>query len=330
MTADRESQESNLKPLAFERKSVEDVFLSTKSTLKVCAPMVRYSKLAFRTLVREYGCDLAFTPMIVADAFVNSVRARDSEFTTSVGDHPLVVQFAANDATVLANAAELVAAHSDGIDLNCGCPQRWALSECLGAHLINEPQLVRDMVLQTRNRITEPSKFSTSVKIRLHQDIRRTVDLCQQAENAGASFITVHGRTVEQRTEPVDYDAICTIRKSIAIPIIANGDIRSVEDVERVHSTTGVQGVMAARGLLQNPAMFLGFSSTPPDCIGKWLGIAIATGTPFTYLHHHLVYMTSRLMSGSDRRSFTALTSSSAVLDFLEDNYDIRPIVKSR
>ena len=74
----------------FERKKAENDFV------KICAPMVRYSKLSFRRLVRMYGCDLAFTPMILADTFVASNKARDVEFTTCPSDRPLVVQFAAN------------------------------------------------------------------------------------------------------------------------------------------------------------------------------------------------------------------------------------------
>jgi tRNA-dihydrouridine synthase 4 len=74
----------------FDRKKSENDFV------KICAPMVRYSKLSFRRLVRKYGCDLAFTPMILADTFVASAKARDVEFTSCPSDRPLVVQFAAS------------------------------------------------------------------------------------------------------------------------------------------------------------------------------------------------------------------------------------------
>ncbi|KAG7157502.1 tRNA-dihydrouridine(20a/20b) synthase [NAD(P)+]-like 3 [Homarus americanus] len=79
-------------------------------------PMVRYSKLAFRSLVRKYECDLCFTPMIISDCFIQSIRARHSDFTTCKEDALLVVQFSN---------------YCDGVDLNCGCPQRWAMA---GAH----------------------------------------------------------------------------------------------------------------------------------------------------------------------------------------------------
>ncbi|RMX45909.1 hypothetical protein pdam_00011025, partial [Pocillopora damicornis] len=216
---DEESEEdgevSFKKPLElFEQKKI----------VRICAPMVRYSKLPFRTLVRRYGCDLAYTPMIVSDSFVKSVKARDMEFTTNAGDRPLIVQFAANNAKDFADAAEIVAPFSDGVDLNCGCPQRmkslevWVLS--LGGIAIQE---------------------------------------------------------------------------SVLIPVVANGDIKTESDVINVHEKTGVGGVMAARGILNNPAMFAGYQSTPLQCVTDWVDVALSLGTPFTNFHHHLIYMLEKV-----------------------------------
>src|SRR4051812_8835344 len=84
-----------------------------KKFMRISAPMVRYSKLAFRTLVRRHGMDVAYTPMIVSDCFVRSQAARDVEFTTHGEDRPLVVQFAANNAADFALAAEYVAPFAD-------------------------------------------------------------------------------------------------------------------------------------------------------------------------------------------------------------------------
>ena len=75
--------------------------------VRICAPMVRYSKLAFRNLVRLYDVDVAFSPMILADSFYQSQAARDNELTTNSADKPLIVQFAANNALYFAGSAEL-------------------------------------------------------------------------------------------------------------------------------------------------------------------------------------------------------------------------------
>ncbi|XP_071242303.1 tRNA-dihydrouridine(20a/20b) synthase [NAD(P)+]-like [Salvelinus alpinus] len=296
-----------------------DMFEEGK-VLKICAPMVRYSKLAFRSLVRKFDCDICFTPMIVAPDFMRSVKARDSEFTTNEADRPLIVQFAASDAQTLADAACVVAPFSDGVDLNCGCPQRWAMSEGYGACLINKPELVKDMVRHVRNQVDNPN-YTASIKIRIHKDLRRTVDLCQKAEAAGVSWITVHGRTAEERHQPVHFDAIKTIKDSLSVPVIANGDIKTLRDVETTHQLTGVDGVMAARGLLSNPAMFAGYNETPLECVWDWVDLATNQGTPFTCFHQHLIYMLERVSSQPERKVFNSLHSTAAVIDYLHNTY---------
>ncbi|KAK3769691.1 hypothetical protein RRG08_004942 [Elysia crispata] len=302
-----------LKPMAlFEEKEV----------VKICAPMVRYSKHAFRKLVRRYKCDLAFTPMIISDSFVKSIKARDTEFTTSHDDRPLVVQFAAKNSDEFANATEIVAPYSDGVDLNCGCPQRWAMVEGYGACLINKPNLVSDMVSQAKRRVNKEN-FTVSIKIRIHKDIRDTVEMCRRAEKVGASFITVHGRTKEQRTQPVDLQAIQTIKQAVSIPVVANGDIRSLEDTHRVHEETQVDGVMAARGILANPAMYAGYNETPVECIKDWLDLSLSLGTSFNIFHHHLMFMLEHQLPRVERSVFNSLASTSAVLEFLSTNLGI-------
>uniref|UniRef100_G1NBL7 DUS-like FMN-binding domain-containing protein n=1 Tax=Meleagris gallopavo TaxID=9103 RepID=G1NBL7_MELGA len=117
----------------------------------------------------------------------------------------------------------------------------WAMAEGYGACLINKPELVQDMVRHVRNRIDNP-RFSVSIKIRIHEDLKKTVDLCKKAEATGVSWITVHGRNTEERHQPVHYDAIKVIKESMHIPVVANGDIKSLKDAENVHRLTGADG----------------------------------------------------------------------------------------
>ncbi|XP_046985235.1 tRNA-dihydrouridine(20a/20b) synthase [NAD(P)+]-like [Schistocerca americana] len=299
-----------------------------RELVKVCAPMVRYSKLAFRTLVRLYNCDVCFTPMILADSFIKSEEARNSEFTTFTGDQPLIVQFAANNTYDFATAAEMVARYSNGVDLNCGCPQRWAISECVGAYLLDKPQLVKDMVLQVRNRIPHP--YSVSAKIRIKHDIRLTVELCRTLEAAGLSFITVHARTVEQRNQPINQESLKLISHSIRIPVVANGDVRTLADAEELRETTRCKGVMSARGILTNPAMFAGYHQTPVECVQEWITLAKAMKVPFKCFHHHLVFMLEKVLAKQDRLIFNCLKDEESVLKYLKDYFDIFPKEKSQ
>ncbi|XP_064606472.1 tRNA-dihydrouridine(20a/20b) synthase [NAD(P)+]-like isoform X2 [Liolophura sinensis] len=314
------SKDSDLET-GFDYKTPLQLF-SEKKYVKICAPMVRYSKLPFRMLVRKYDCDLAFTPMIISNSFVRSIKARDSDFTTCKEDRPLIVQFAANNSQDFADAAEIVSPFADGVDLNCGCPQRWAMGEGYGACLISKPELVQDVVRQARNRVNQ-QHFTVSIKIRIHEDIRRTVDFCQKAEHAGASWVTVHGRTAKQRRQPVNQEAVRIIKDSVGIPVVSNGDIKQLDDCYTVYEKTHADGFMAANGLLENPAMFAGFRETPKECVKKWIDLSLSLGTSFQCFHHHLMFMLEKVMGRPERRIFNMLGSTSAVLAFLRDNYDL-------
>ncbi|KAK2571010.1 tRNA-dihydrouridine(20a/20b) synthase [NAD(P)+]-like [Acropora cervicornis] len=132
-----------------------------------------------KKVVRMYGCDLVFTPMIVADCFVKSVKARDMEFTTNAGDRPLVVQFAANNARDFADAAELVAP--------------WALQEGYGAKLINNPELIKDIVRKTTCRIPG---LPVSIKIRIHENLSVSVPVVANGDiKSEADVRTVYEKT---------------------------------------------------------------------------------------------------------------------------------------
>ena len=221
-----------------EEKTDVVALLESDKILNVCAPMVRYSKLPFRMLVRKYGCDIAFTPMIVSNSFVQSEKCRNVELITNNTDQPLIAQFAANNALDFASAAEIAYPYVDGVDLNCGCPQRWAMEEGYGARLLEKPEKLADIIKITRNRISD-MKFSISTKIRIHDDVKKTVNLCQCLEKIGVSFIAIHGRTALERAQPVHYDVIKLVKDSISLPVIANGNATSLSSIYNIHELTG-------------------------------------------------------------------------------------------
>ncbi|EEC04513.1 tRNA-dihydrouridine synthase, putative [Ixodes scapularis] len=196
------------------------------------------------------------------------------------------------------------------------------MAEGYGAHLLSDPELVRDMVHQTRNRLSDPG-FTVSVKIRICEDMRKTVDMCQKLEAARVSFVTVHGRTKDQRSEPVNLEAIKNVKDALRIPVVANGDVTSLREADRVYRATGTNGVMAARGLLENPAMFQGTEHTPASCVRDWLWLSTQLGCPLAQFHHHLMFMLEHVLPRSEKRVFNALTSSSAVVDYLRDSYGL-------
>jgi len=232
----------NLEPCTSSRiivdKDADCERLGIRKPLFICAPMVRYSKLHFRKLVKLYNTDVVYTPMIYAKDFLASENCRNVEFTTDCHDSP-IVQFAAKNPVEFADAAELVYGRASGIDLNCGCPKSDVRKEGYGSKLLEDPQLISDIVKQTRGRITSPD-FTVSIKIRIKYPLEQTVDLCKKLEHVGVDHIAVHGRTVAMRKEPADYEAIKLIKSSVTVPVYANGGCKTYEDALNIAALTNV------------------------------------------------------------------------------------------
>lgn len=145
--------------------------------------------------------------------------------------------------------------------------------------------------------------------------------MCRQIEAAGCSYLTVHARTKDERHEPVHEDHLITIAESIRqIPVVANGDLFTLADCERICSKANIKGVMCARGLLENPALFAGYDVPPMECFDRWVKICLEYGTSFEYFHKVLSKMFHNVLPKSERRFFNTLISTTSVLDYLAEN----------
>lgn len=291
--------------------------------------MVRYSRLEFRSLVRKYGAELTFSPMTIANSFCRSESCRQHEFSTNSEDTPMIVQFAANSTTDLLHATEMIQNYADGVDLNCGCPQSWAMQDGYGSYLLKKPEVIEDMIKTVKRNV--PSSFSVSVKIRLlSKDLSSSIDFCRKLETLNPTFITIHGRTPFEKASadyPVDFDAVGEIKKSLRIPVIFNGDVSSVEEADKFYEATKCDGMMSARAVLTNPALFDNQSSTPISCIQDWINIHHRQGELITFqnFHHHLVYMMEHMLTKQERTRFNDLTKRSQILNFLDEKFSIKP-----
>ncbi|OMH86087.1 tRNA-dihydrouridine(20a/20b) synthase [NAD(P)+]-like [Zancudomyces culisetae] len=233
--------------------------------------------------------------MILADAFRRSEFGRE-DFTTNPSDIPVVAQFGAQNFKDFCESAMLLEKYVDGIDLNCGCPQKWAIKEEIGSYLMEHPQKVAEMV----NAVKRNTNLCCSIKIRKCETEKGTIEMLKRAEAAGVDFITIHGRTRRQSNrQPVDLDTIKLVKDLASVPVIANGGIFTLDDAKKVYDITKVNGVMSARGLLRNPALFTGCESTPIECIERYVNLALKYGTPHFIFHHHLMYMFEGVMENS-------------------------------
>lgn len=295
--------------------------------------MVRYSKLPFRLLIREYGVDVTYTPMILAHEYIRSYVARDSDFTTSQRereptadsrDHILIAQFASSEPEEFARASDMISPWVDGVNLNCGCPQSWALKEGIGCSLMENPEVVSDMVRAAKARLD--SNKSVSVKIRIHKNLEQTKNWIKLVEAAGVDYITIHGRTRSQRSStPPDYDAVRQLKQLCIVPVIENGDAYTPTDITSIVEKTGADGVMAARGLLENPAMFAGFDDTPAACVRKFIGHVVRCPIPFPLVLHHISEMTVRMENMGKREKKRLMECQDLVdlMDFVESKWGL-------
>lgn len=220
------------------------------------APMVDQSELAFRMLCKTYGADAAYTPMLHARLFNETPAYREEHFLTCPEeDRPLLAQFCANDPDILLAAARYVEPYVDGVDINLGCPQRIARKGRYGAFLMDDIALIESLVRKLAENLSVP----VTVKIRRFPDIRDTVEYAARLEKAGACLVAVHGRLREEKRSTASmacWETIAAVKRSLHVPVLANGNLRNMFDVQRCLELTGADGVMSAESLLEDPAMF--------------------------------------------------------------------------
>ncbi|KAH0610433.1 uncharacterized protein H6S33_011960 [Morchella sextelata] len=238
---------------------------SIGSPRTIVAPMVEQSEFAWRILSRRHSPPntLCYTPMFHSRLFATTPTYRAQSFQpphldgNPTHDRPTFVQFCSNSPQDLLAAAQHVAPHCDAVDLNLGCPQGIARKGHYGAFLQEEWPLVHNLIRTLRDGLDVP----VTAKIRILETRERSLEYARMVVDAGASVLTVHGRTREQKghnTGMADWAVIKYIRDHLPreVVVFANGNVLWQEDVARCIAATGVDGVMSAEGNLHNPAVF--------------------------------------------------------------------------
>jgi nifR3 family TIM-barrel protein len=294
------------------------------------APLAGITDLPFRTIVRGFGCALAFTEMISARGLIEGMGKTCRYLDSSPGDRPLGVQLFGADPATLAEAVRVVAeSGADLIDLNMGCPVKKVLKTGAGAALMRDPGRVAAVLTAMRKATDLP----LTVKIRAGWNSREinALEIGRLAAGCGADAVILHPRTVDQGFAGLsDWALIGALKASLKIPVIGSGDLRRPADAARLLSETGCDAVMVGRGGLGNPWLvrnslrhLSGAGPAEPtlaereDVIGRHLALAVAyygetVGT--RDFRKHLLWYTKGLRGGAlFRQAVTRLSDRKTV-----------------
>ena len=221
------------------------------------APMAGVTDTAYRIIAHDMGCPLCYAEMVSSQGIHFRNERTLTMLESEAGERPLAMQIFANTPEMAAEAAKYVEdlGTADILDFNMGCPAPKIVKNGEGSALMRDP----DMAYAILSAIRKAVKMPFTVKMRKGWDDEHVnvLEIAKIAEAAGVDAIAVHGRTREQfYSGKADWDIIAEVKKTVKVPVIANGDVRTCQDLQKILDVTGADGVMIGRGAQGNPWIF--------------------------------------------------------------------------
>ncbi len=220
------------------------------------APMADMTDLPFCLLCKEHGAPIMFREMVSSEAIVRGNPKTLEMARFDERERPLVQQIFGSDPGTMAEAARIIEEkfHPDGIDINMGCPVYNIVSNFNGAALMREPKRAHAIITAMRVAVAAPISVKTRLGWSADTDI---LEFVKVIEDAGATLISIHGRTKEQGYSGTsNWDRIGEARHNTSLPVLVNGDITDTASAKDALARSHADGILVGRGALGNPWFF--------------------------------------------------------------------------
>lgn len=221
----------------------------------VLAPMDGYSDWPFRSICRELGSAMSYTEFVQVEKILSRSKQPAKKLHFEEAERPITFQLYGDNVDKIVEAALRVQDWGPTIiDINMGCPAKSVSDRGAGVGMMKTPIKIARLFTKLSKKLTVP----LTGKIRLGWERNKNYKLIARiVEECGGALIAVHGRTKEQSySGNANWDAIAEVKSMVKIPVIGNGDVKRVEDIQKIKNYTKCDAVMIGRATLANPWIF--------------------------------------------------------------------------
>jgi nifR3 family TIM-barrel protein len=296
----------------------------------ILAPMDGYSDWPFRSICRGLGSAMSYTEFVDVQKVLSKSKQPAKKFYFEEAERPIAFQLYGDDPDEILKAAlKVQELRPDIIDINMGCPAKTVARRGAGVGMMRSPL----KIAKTFKKLTAALKIPVTGKIRLGWDDCRSYRLIARiVEENGGALIAVHARTKEQRyAGHANWDAIAEVKSLVKIPVIGNGDVRTVADIARMKEYTKCDAVMIGRGAVANPWIFAGLDreQVPPEEVQSVVHEHLARNIQFygdadgrrLFRKHAIQYLMMQNLSRETRKQILRERPAEEFMTFISQIY---------